>query len=46
MHIVHYKKDTYAGYIIVKLDWINNIEHMRIWGIEPSLLIYTQTCIA
>ena len=29
--------------LFFKSEWITNIDYMRIWGIEPSLVILSQT---
>ena len=41
---IHVQKDFwYDGYTILKSDGINNMDHMRISGIEPSSVIIIQT---
>ena len=37
------KRDFYLDeYTILKSDLINNMDHMRIWGTEPSSVILSQ----
>ena len=38
------KRDFYSDvYTILKSEWINNMDHMRISGTEPSSVILSQT---
>ena len=42
---INLKKDFYSHvYTIFKSEYINDIDHMRISGTEPSSVILSQTC--
>ena len=44
LFIYHIKRDFYSDvYIILSRDLINNMDHMRISGTQPSSVILSQT---